>query len=277
MPRRKPRCSTALDALTIAPEQFTPETADLSRPALDLLAPWNAKNDDALREVVARLWEMAVQLEDGNVSRAEQALRAGARGVAPGARTRRERGRNQEADGTIARGNGQIPAGPCRRNAQESAAALTSARPQYAHASPSRISRACSIGSNSWRVPAPRTPRGSCSISSSRCWKTCRWRGRAQQGGDDGDDDMMSALDELGDMIRKQQQLRDKTFRQGQDMRRDRQRASTSGSRATGRWAICARISKACGIGSRSCWTNSATRARHSRARKARERGGPAR
>jgi uncharacterized protein (TIGR02302 family) len=43
-------------------------------------------------------------------------------------------------------------------------------------------------------------------------------------GSDDGDDDMMSALDELGDVIRKQQQLRDKTFRQGQDMRRDRQR-----------------------------------------------------
>src|SRR6516225_3770758 len=36
---------------------------------------------------------------------------------------------------------------------------------------------------------------------------------------DDGDDDMMSALDELGDMIRKQQQLRDRTFQQGQDQR----------------------------------------------------------
>src|SRR4029077_17873471 len=33
---------------------------------------------------------------------------------------------------------------------------------------------------------------------------------------DDGDDDMMSALDELGNMIREQQQLRDKTFREGQ-------------------------------------------------------------
>jgi uncharacterized protein (TIGR02302 family) len=40
---------------------------------------------------------------------------------------------------------------------------------------------------------------------------------------DQGEDDMMSALDELGDMIRKQQQLRDKTFKQGQDARRDRQ------------------------------------------------------
>jgi uncharacterized protein (TIGR02302 family) len=48
-------------------------------------------------------------------------------------------------------------------------------------------------------------------------------------GSDDGDDDMMSALDELGDVIRKQQQLRDKTFRQGQDNRRDRQRGQQPG------------------------------------------------
>jgi uncharacterized protein (TIGR02302 family) len=33
---------------------------------------------------------------------------------------------------------------------------------------------------------------------------------------------MEQALNELGDMIRKQQQLRDKTFKQGQDSRRDR-------------------------------------------------------
>jgi uncharacterized protein (TIGR02302 family) len=41
---------------------------------------------------------------------------------------------------------------------------------------------------------------------------------------EDGDDEMNSALDELGDMIRKQQQLRDKTYKQGQDQRRDQQR-----------------------------------------------------
>lgn len=53
-----------------------------------------------------------------------------------------------------------------------------------------------------------------------------------QQSGDD-DDDMMSALDDLGDMIRKQQQLRDKTFREGQDARRDRQRGQ-NGERQMG-------------------------------------------
>ena len=40
-----------------------------------------------------------------------------------------------------------------------------------------------------------------------------------QQMDSDGDDDMMSALDELGDMIRQQQHLRDRTFQQGQDQR----------------------------------------------------------
>jgi len=44
------------------------------------------------------------------------------------------------------------------------------------------------------------------------------------QPGQQGDGDMDQALNELGDMIRKQQQLRDKTFRQGQDSRRDRSR-----------------------------------------------------
>jgi len=44
------------------------------------------------------------------------------------------------------------------------------------------------------------------------------------QPGQSGDGDMEQALNELQDMIRKQQQLRDKTFKQGQDSRRDRMR-----------------------------------------------------
>jgi uncharacterized protein (TIGR02302 family) len=44
------------------------------------------------------------------------------------------------------------------------------------------------------------------------------------QPGQSGDNDMEQALNELGDMIRKQQQLRDRTFKQGQDSRRDRSR-----------------------------------------------------
>src|SRR6185503_3943024 len=35
-----------------------------------------AESDDSLRDVVARLWSMAVMLEDGNVSETEKQLRA---------------------------------------------------------------------------------------------------------------------------------------------------------------------------------------------------------
>ncbi|MBO0718165.1 MAG: DUF4175 family protein, partial [Rhizobiales bacterium] len=45
----------------------------------------------------------------------------------------------------------------------------------------------------------------------------------------DGDEDMMSALDELGDMIHQQQRLRDRTFQQGQQQREERQRGAREG------------------------------------------------
>ncbi len=69
------RVLIALDALTIAPEKFVPEV-----PVYLALrgVVWNlasAKSDEDLRGVVKRLWETAVQIEDGNLSDAEAALR----------------------------------------------------------------------------------------------------------------------------------------------------------------------------------------------------------
>jgi uncharacterized protein (TIGR02302 family) len=54
------------------------------------------------------------------------------------------------------------------------------------------------------------------------------------QPGQNGDSDMEQALNELDDMIRKQQQLRDKTFKQGQDSRRDRMRGKQNGDQNMG-------------------------------------------
>jgi uncharacterized protein (TIGR02302 family) len=69
------RVLIALDALTIAPEKFVPEV-----PVFLALrgVVWNlasAKSDEDLRGVVKRLWDTAVQIEDGNLSDAEAALR----------------------------------------------------------------------------------------------------------------------------------------------------------------------------------------------------------
>ena len=78
----------------------------------------------------------------------------------------------------------------------------------------------------------------------------------AQQGqmGDQGDDDMMSALDELGDMIRKQQQLRDKTFKQGQDQRRDQQRR-----KGQNQLGGLQQDQQGCATVSTSCWSSCAS------------------
>lgn len=67
---------SALDALMIAPEMFTPEAGQylgLHSIARQLEA---ARTDDSLREVVASLWALAVTIEDGNISDVAKALRA---------------------------------------------------------------------------------------------------------------------------------------------------------------------------------------------------------
>ena len=65
------RVLTALDALTLAPEQFNMETNVYLGLRSIFWQLVRAKSDDQLRDVVARMWDMAVQLEDGNVSDAE--------------------------------------------------------------------------------------------------------------------------------------------------------------------------------------------------------------
>ncbi|MGJ5175780.1 TIGR02302 family protein [Bradyrhizobium oligotrophicum] len=74
---RKGEVSTALDALLIAPELFTPDAGcylGLRSLASQLEA---ARADDALREVVGNLWSFAVTIEDDSVAgSANSALRS---------------------------------------------------------------------------------------------------------------------------------------------------------------------------------------------------------
>ena len=219
----KPVVLTALEALTIAPEHFTPELGIY----LGLRSIYhgldNARNDDALRDVVARMWDMALQIEDGNVSQAEQALRQAQDAL----RQALERGASDEelkklmdqlraamdkflqALAEEMRKNPQQLARPLDRNtrmlSQQDLKSMLDRLEQMARSGNKDAARQLLDQMQSMLENLQMARPGA-------------------QGGDDGDDDMMSALDELGDMIRKQQQLRDKTFKQGQDQRRDRQR-----------------------------------------------------
>jgi uncharacterized protein (TIGR02302 family) len=66
----------ALQLLTLSPEHFSPEAGVYLGLRSIYWQLANAKSDDDLRGVADRLWQMAVAIEDGNISDAEQALRA---------------------------------------------------------------------------------------------------------------------------------------------------------------------------------------------------------
>ena len=220
----KPVVLTALDALTIAPERFTPEASVY----LGLRSIYHelehAKSDDALRGVVARLWDMAVQLEDGNVSQAEQALRQAQEAL----RQALERGASDEE---IKKLMDQLRAAmdkflqalaeEMRKNPQQLARPLdrNNTRMLNQQDLKSMLDRLENLARSGNKDAARQLLEQLQSML-----ENLQMARPGAQGDDGDDDDMMSALDELSDMIRKQQQLRDKTFKQGQENRRDRQR-----------------------------------------------------
>ena len=70
------RVQTALDALLIAPDRFTPQPSvflGLKTASRRLRV---AHNDEALMEVADLLWQMALKIEDGDLTDAEKSLRA---------------------------------------------------------------------------------------------------------------------------------------------------------------------------------------------------------
>ncbi|MGI8527537.1 MAG: TIGR02302 family protein [Pseudolabrys sp.] len=213
----------ALDALTLAPDRFIPETAVYLGLRSIYFQLANARNDDAMREVVARMWQMAVQIEDGNISDAQQRLRQAQENL----RQALERGAN---DNEIKKLTDELRAAldkfmqalaeEMRKNPQQLARPLDrNTRTMTPQDLKNMIDRLENLARSGNKDAARRLLEELQSMLENL--QTAQ-RGD-QQSGDD-DDDMMSALDDLGDMIRKQQQLRDKTFREGQDMKRDRQR-----------------------------------------------------
>ncbi len=217
----RPLVLTALDTLTIAPEKFTPETSvylGLRSIYYDLA---HAKGDDALREVVQRMWDMAVQIEDGNMSDAEQALRRAQEAL----RQALERGASEEElkklmeDLRAAMDKFlQALAEQMQKNPQQLSRPLDrNTRVLSERDLKSMLDRLEALARSGNKEAAQRLLEELQSML-----ENLQMAQPGEMG--DGEDDMMSALDDLGDMIRKQQQLRDKTYKQGQDMRRDRQR-----------------------------------------------------
>ena len=209
---------TALDALMIAPEVFTPETGQylgLYSVARQLEA---ARTDDAMREVVASLWALAVTIEDGNITDVDKALRAAQDAL----KQALERGASDEE---------------IKKLTDDLRAALDNFMRQLAEQlrnNPQQLARPLDPNTRVMRQQdlnnmIERMERLSRSGDKDGARQLLEQLQemlenlQMAQPGQSGDSDMEQALNELGDMIRKQQQLRDKTFKQGQDSRRDRQ------------------------------------------------------
>jgi uncharacterized protein (TIGR02302 family) len=75
-PDDRKRVQTALDALLIAPESFTPQWGVFMGLRMGAERLRSAKTDQDLLEVADWLWTMALQIEDGGLSDAERELRA---------------------------------------------------------------------------------------------------------------------------------------------------------------------------------------------------------
>jgi uncharacterized protein (TIGR02302 family) len=211
----------ALEALTIAPERFEPNAGIYLGLRSIYWELGRAKNDDGLREVVARLWNMAIGIEDGNLSDVEKALRSAEDAL----RQALERGASDEE---IKKLMDQLRAAldrfmqalaeQLRKNPQAMNRPLDQntrmLRPQDLRSMLDRMENLARSGNRD-------AARRMLEQLQSMLENLQMARPGSPQ---DGGDDMMQSLDQLGDMIRRQQQLRDRTFRQGQDQRRDRQR-----------------------------------------------------
>jgi uncharacterized protein (TIGR02302 family) len=208
----------ALDALMIAPELFTPEAGHylgLYSVARQLEA---ARTDDAMRAVVASMWALAVTIEDGNITDVDKALRAAQEAL----RQALERGASDEE---------------IKKLTENLRAALDNFMRQLAEQlrnNPQQLARPLDPNTrilrqqdlNNMIERMERLSRSGDKEAAKQLLEQLQQMlenlQMAQPG--QGDSDMEQALNELGDMIRKQQQLRDKTFKQGQDSRRDRLR-----------------------------------------------------
>ena len=214
--RDRSQVITAIDALTLGPDKFKTEAGIYLGLRSIFWSLVRAKSDDDLRDVAARLWSMAVGLEDGNISDAQAALRAAEEAL----RNALDRGAND-------------------KELKQLMDQLRSAMDRYMHAMQEQLK-------NNQQLARP-LDRNSRALRSQDLKNMLdRLENMARNGAKDaarellqqleqmmenlqmatpdmnGDDlgDMMQQLDELGDMIHDQQELRDRTFRQGQDQRR---------------------------------------------------------
>ncbi|WP_170181869.1 TIGR02302 family protein [Phreatobacter stygius] len=220
----RPRVARALEALTTAPDVFGMETAVYLGLRTAYFRLTRASSDAQLTEVMDYLWDIAVRIEDGDVSEAERAVQAAAerlrqaieRGASEDEIRRLSQDLRQAMDRLMRELTEQAlrnrQDGQNQQQAQRDPNART-VRPQDLRDMLNRIENLARSGA---REQAQRL------MQELQQMLQGLQAGRQQQQQEmgDGTEQGENALDQLSDMIRRQQQLRDQTFRRGQEQRR---------------------------------------------------------
>ena len=218
------RVLIALDALAMAPEKFMPELGQYLGLRSLFWQLSEATGDDALRDVVKAMWSYAVMLEDGNMADAAARLKNAEEAL----RNAIERGASEEE---IKRLMNELRAAmdqflqslaeEMRKNPDMARPLDPKARQLGSQDLKSMLDRLENMARNGDRDAARQM------LDQLSQMMQNLQMARPQDG--DGSDDMQSMMDDLGDIIRKQQQLRDNTHRQGQDQQRQDQRQGQRG------------------------------------------------
>lgn len=207
-----PLLADVIDVITLRPEQFEDKYAAYISLAAIRRGLLNARDDDGLREMVDALWDLAVGLEDGDLSEAERnlrdALEALREGIENGA-SEEELARLMDDARQAMREFMQALTEQAERNAdtaqnQQNGDPSQTLRPQDLQDMLNRIEELAQTGS-----------RDAAQQMLSQLQQMME-NLQAQQGqpGQQGESQAQQMLNELGEMIRRQQQLRDQTFRE---------------------------------------------------------------
>ncbi|GLK73083.1 TIGR02302 family protein [Ancylobacter dichloromethanicus] len=217
---KRERVEAGLDALAIAPETFTPDPSHYMGLRTAYYRLVNARSDDDLRGVVDYLWEVAVRIEDGDLSDvekrlrdAQQALQNALENDAPDEEIQRLAQELREAMNEFMK----ALAREAQRN-QNRADANQPMDPNTRVVRPQDLQKMLDRIEDMARNGARDAARQM--LSELQNMLNGLQAGRQQQR-QQGQSQMSQSMDQLGDMIRRQQQLRDRTFKEGREGQQD--------------------------------------------------------
>lgn len=199
-----------IDVLTVRPEQFDDNYAAFIALAAVRRGLLDAQNDDALRKIVDDLWDLALGLEDGDLSDAERALREALEALREGIKegvSEEELARLMNEAREALNEFMQALSEQAQRNNdttqnQQPADPSQTLSPQDLQEMLDRIEELAQTGSQD-----------AAEQLLSELQQMMENLQAQNQQGQQGENQAREALNELGEMIRRQQQLMDQTFR----------------------------------------------------------------